>query len=403
MLPIASYNKHEVKTVQKACSYLFSADKIFDFKFLKTINEFILKQAYLKQIKYCHPETSRGDSEARKKKKLEFLNKARQSYDFLLNTVNNNSAIETATSSNSKIIAVGGAKGGIGKSMFTANISVYLASKGFKTIAIDLDLGGANLSLYLGEKFILERTINDFLSKKFDSLTDIAIQSKYGPIMIGGDSSELGAANIHYTRKIKLMKAIRELQADYIILDLGGDTSYNMLDFFLLADCNLVMTTKDSAAYIGAYQFLKTAVYRKFNRISGPEAGEEMLTDKNLSTIIKESTQSGSHVQSISELLKKIAEFDPLDLPAVLNVLINFNPYLIVNRVTRAVEAQQVVQSIKSLTQKALSIQIDCPGVINRIPEIEDNLRNFAPMITRKPTGQLARDIDKIARNIEIM
>lgn len=38
------------------------------------------------------------------------------------------------------IIAIGGAKGGIGKSIFAANLGVFLASKGKRTVLVDLEL-----------------------------------------------------------------------------------------------------------------------------------------------------------------------------------------------------------------------------------------------------------------------
>ncbi|MCB2181826.1 MAG: AAA family ATPase [Desulfobulbaceae bacterium] len=403
MLPINTYTTQEIKTIQRSCAYLFPPEKVFDLKFLKQINDFLLQQAYLQKVKYCHPEASKTDSEKRKNKKLQYLRKARQSYDFLLERVKLG-AFEKTPAPKSKIIAVGGAKGGVGKSMLAANLSVYLAASGYKTVAMDLDLGGANLALYLGEKYIMDRTVNDYLNKKFPSLTDILVQSRIGPMIIGGDSSELGAANIHYARKLKLIKAIRELDADYVVLDLGGDTSYNMLDFFLLGDFGLVMTTKDSASYIGAYQFLKTALYRKLNRISGPEAGDEKITDSLLAQLLKDATQSSGKpvVGSITELLQRVTEHDPLDVPLVLRAIIDFNPYLIVNRITNPVQAQQVMQTITSLAAKTLSVPIANPGSIRKIPEIEDNLRNFTPLVAQNPNGKLAADIGHIVTNLGI-
>jgi flagellar biosynthesis protein FlhG len=60
------------------------------------------------------------------------------------------------------IIAVGGSKGGIGKSVFSANLGIHL-SKEHKTVIIDLDLGGANMHFYLGHNKVLKKNINDFL------------------------------------------------------------------------------------------------------------------------------------------------------------------------------------------------------------------------------------------------
>ncbi|MFH1217977.1 MAG: AAA family ATPase [Pseudomonadota bacterium] len=404
MLPIKTYHKQEIKEIQRACSYLFPPEKIFDLKFLKQINEFILKQSYLKQIRYCHPAASVGDPQSRLDKKLLYLQKARAAFDFLV------ARLKTETTNNvvrpkGKIIAVGGAKGGIGKSMFSANLSVFLARKGYRTVAMDLDLGGANLTLYLGDKYILDRTINDFLDKKVPSLSAIMIPSRYGPMMIGGDSSDLGAANIHYAKKMKLIKAIRDLEADYIVLDLGGDTSFNMLDFFLLGDYGLVLTTPDSASYIGAYQFLKTALFRKLNRVSGQEAENDRIDDKALADLLQNSTQSSDHpaVRTISELLQKVTDHDPLDLPLALQPIIDFNPYLVVNRAKNATQSQQVTQTITSLAEKTLSIHIESAGSIRKFPEIEDNLRNLAPLVAQNPNGKMARDISNIAANIGLL
>ena len=54
--------------------------------------------------------------------------------------------------SSKKIIAVGGAKGGVGKSMLSANLAVGLALLGQKVVLADLDLGGADVHLYTGVK-----------------------------------------------------------------------------------------------------------------------------------------------------------------------------------------------------------------------------------------------------------
>ena len=112
------------------------------------------------------------------------------------------------------------------------------------------------------------------------------LNTKYGPLLIGGNSSQLGNANINFMRKLKLMKAIKNLDADFIIIDLGGDTSYNIIDFFLLADHGIVMTTCDPASYLDAYNFIKTALYRKLNRLFGPESKYKAQKDQALEQFI---------------------------------------------------------------------------------------------------------------------
>jgi len=57
-----------------------------------------------------------------------------------------------------------------------------------------------------------------------------------------------------------------------VVADLGGDTAFNVLDFFLTADSGIVMTTSEPAAYLEAYAFIKVALYRKLARMFGPES-----------------------------------------------------------------------------------------------------------------------------------
>ena len=49
-----------------------------------------------------------------------------------------------------KIIPIASGKGGVGKSLLAANLSVALAEAGKKVILTDLDLGASNLHIFLG-------------------------------------------------------------------------------------------------------------------------------------------------------------------------------------------------------------------------------------------------------------
>jgi flagellar biosynthesis protein FlhG len=148
-----------------------------------------------------------------------------------------------------KMIAIGGAKGGIGKSLFVANLGVFLSQLGKRTVVVDLDLGGANLHLFMGV-WSLTRRIDDFLTLKVPTISDIMTPTKYGPTLIGGGGGKLGSANLHFSRKLKLLRALKTIDADYVILDLGGDTTYNILDFYLAADQGFVLTTCEPASYL---------------------------------------------------------------------------------------------------------------------------------------------------------
>lgn len=403
MLPINSYSQIQLNEVQKACSYFFPPKHIFDISFLRNIDRKILNDVCLRKSRQVQQIlNSRKDAHSLNKIKS-YLDNMKQSYALLSAVVNGE--MPNMSAGRGKIIAIGGAKGGTGKSIFATNLSVFLSQKGYSTIAVDLDLGGANLALYLGEQYILDRTINDYLRKKYVSLEEIIIQSSYGPGLIGGDSSELGAANIHYAQKIKLVRAIKSLDADFIVLDLGGDISYNMLDFFLLGDYSLVISTRDSASYIGAYQFIKTALYRKINRLSYSVSEDEKDIDPRLCSILKKCTVANGQPmsQSILSLLDSVVENDPFDIPQVLKMIISFNPHLILNKTPSILHANQVANTISDLAKRYLSIAINCPGHINKYSEIENNLRNNIPLVAQDPEGNMAKELSKIVDNLGLI
>jgi Mrp family chromosome partitioning ATPase len=52
-----------------------------------------------------------------------------------------------------KLWAIGGGKGGIGKSVFTLGLAISLARLGKKLILVDGDLGGANLHTLMGVRY----------------------------------------------------------------------------------------------------------------------------------------------------------------------------------------------------------------------------------------------------------
>ena len=50
------------------------------------------------------------------------------------------------------ILAVGGGKGGVGKSVISTMLALFLARMEKQTILMDVDLGGANIHTLLGIK-----------------------------------------------------------------------------------------------------------------------------------------------------------------------------------------------------------------------------------------------------------
>lgn len=403
MLLIDHLSHTELQEIRTACSYLFSPELAGSDEFLKNLELRSVKNAFRQEAKRYHPDIRGDEPEYMLKRRTERFVKIKESYEILKDYFPEEERPVTGQdTSRRKIIAVGGAKGGIGKSILAANIGVFLSYKGRRTVLVDLDLGAANLHLYIGETY-LKHNINDFLSRRSPTLKKIMVKSKYGPYLIGGDSSQLGAANIQFVRKQKLLREIKNIEADYIILDLGGDTSYNIIDFFLGAEHKLVMTTCDPASYLDAYSFIKVSLYRRLNRIFGPESELRGQKDQDLERIINEATMSysGNKVDRIEELMERIDKEQPWNLSLINKELKDFHPNLIVNMTADSSNVMEVVNRIQEVSQRMLSIKVGYLGSIPYQEEIKSSAMDLVPVTAKYPKGVFSKIIRDMLDNIE--
>ncbi len=300
-----------------------------------------------------------------------------------------------------KIIAIGGAKGGVGKSILAANLGTFLARQGKKTVLLDLDLGGANLHLYMGV-WALKHRINDFLDKKVSSLEEIAVQTPHGPLLIGGGSSQLGAPNLPFVRKLKLIRAVKKLSADHIIIDLGGDTSFNILDFYLVADTGLVMTTCDPASYLDAYLFIKMGLYRRLARLFGPESGWHKLRDETVKRVIDDflSQPGGANGHGIGHLLERIDAEAPAKSYLVKNAVESFRPRLLVNMAKNPSETRDLVARLQKVARRMLTVEVDFAGALPLDSKVAQSAHELVPDVVSNPGGVLAGFLKNFCRKL---
>ena len=296
------------------------------------------------------------------------------------------------------IIAVAGAKGGVGKTMFVANLGVFLSSRGFKTVVADLDFGGANLHLYLGPHFPSKQNIMTFLSKRGLTLKDVMTRSDYGPYLIRGTSSELGAANLEFKKKLRLIDSLRDIDADYLILDLGGDMSRNTLDFYLMADFGVVLTTPHPASYTSAYDFIREALYRKLKRAFSPESPLHNERDTALEDIIAEITPFSENegIGSVSDLLEVIKNTVPEKVGLIMRILDDFRPCLVLNKVPQYNNVHYIPAMVQESAKKWLSKEVKFLGSISDQSEIEKSIFEQVPVLSMFPQGQLVLEMEYI-------
>jgi flagellar biosynthesis protein FlhG len=288
------------------------------------------------------------------------------------------------------IIAVGGAKGGVGKSALAANLAVGLALLGQKVVLADLDLGGADVHLYLGVKS-LPKTWNDLLDKKVNSIEDIVTPTPFeGLKLIGGDSSKLGSENLPYAQKRKIMRHLREIEGDYLILDLGGNTSYNALDFFLFADHKIVISGTEPASILDSYSFVKVAFYRFLERFFS-----EHNSLKDLGQKIKDGSWERSKDLSLDYIFEAVRERDEAAYNKIRKQHDQFRVSLVVNMAEHRKDFQ-IAESMQHVLKEKCFLNVGILGTIPFDKLARKAAQSFTPIIVEYPKCQPSKAIHQM-------
>ncbi len=288
------------------------------------------------------------------------------------------------------IIAIGGGKGGIGKTVMTASMGVGLASLKREVINVDADLGGANLHTVMGiEK--PAKTLHNFLNKECKDLNEIVIE--YPPLenlkVICGASGSMGAVSLPFFQKLKLIRHLKKIDTDFIILDLGAGTSYNVLDLFLTADIRIVLINPDPLSILEGYNFIKQVFYRglikEFKQYNGP-----------LEIIKRQaSEETFKSTMTVEDLLEKVTGLDNKVGKEMEVFLERFHIKLLMNMMQDPNDETNGL-AVKVAAQDLLSLNIEYIGAVHKDDTVRRSLENMVPFISFDPKSQASRDLAEI-------
>ena len=86
----------------------------------------------------------------------------------------------------------------------------------------------------------------------------------------------------------------------------------------------------------------------------------------------------------------------PQSLPVLSEAILTFNPNLIVNRVPPNYNVSQIVDRIREVATKMLSINVRYLGCISYQKEIELSARNLVPVVSKSTDCDLAKNMSQI-------
>ncbi len=293
------------------------------------------------------------------------------------------------------IVAVGGGKGGSGKSFLSGNLGIMLAAHGKRTLLIDVDLGGANLHTMIGVSYP-RVSLSDFVSKEVASLEDIVIPTAMPNLyLISGARNSLDMANLHYKQKMRLLKFIPKLPYEYIVLDLGAGTSFNTIDFFMISDYCLFVTTPEPTSIENVYRLIRAIYLRKIKYVLNEEDFKVFL-DRFLDR------HTGIKLDFLADLLAVLHRKDPEKAMIMKQTLQSLEFKLVVNQ-HRKQDRPDLGQLMSTLARKHLALKMDFWGNISFDDRVHTAICSKVPFIQKYPYTQTATDLREICDSVMLL
>ncbi len=181
-----------------------------------------------------------------------------------------------------RVFAITGGKGGVGKSMIAVNLAALYARRGARALALDGDLGMADLNLLLG--LAPTKSLLDVLQGT--PIEEILLEA-HGVHLLPALNGSFQLANIDASAREVLFTAVDSLSERFntLVIDTGAGIGENTMAFASAAADVIIVATPEPLSIADAYACLKVLATRHGlthafllpNTVRSPSEGEEMI------------------------------------------------------------------------------------------------------------------------------
>ena len=252
---------------------------------------------------------------------------------------------------------------------------------------IDADLGAPNLHTFLGVPKA-DVTLADFVDRHVPQLTDVVTKTPYrGLNLVAGSHERLFMANLSHLQKQKLLRHIKGLDGGRTIIDIGGGTNFNCIDFFPISDLPVVVVNPDPASTENAYQFLRSVSLRVL---------KSSIRHFEIENMIKDAAKSRGGVPTIPGFLDVVRSYNSEYGDLLTEELDRFRPCLIVNKL-RTEDDAVLGTSMVHLVKKYLGVSISFLGAVPNDDTASFSLKRLTPYVFAHPNSKTTYALKVIA------
>lgn len=273
-----------------------------------------------------------------------------------------------------RIVAVGGGKGGVGKSLISTNLAVSMARSGARVVMLDADLGAPNLHTMFG---IMRppRTVEDFLAGRSASLDEVALATPIAGLrLICGAEGALGSGRITPETKERLLEQLARLDADCLVIDVGAGVNIDTIDFFNAADTRLVVMVPEITSLQNGYAFLKIALFRRFQlAVAGMGASQKLAA-----AFGDDAFEIGSTMDRVSTFFAMLEDEVPELVASFRLLLQEFNARIVGNMLHTAAD-RNALFAMQRMMRDRLGLEVDVVAGVSHNARVRSSVNSGRP------------------------
>jgi len=220
-------------------------------------------------------------------------------------------------------------------------------------------------------------------------------QEKTGFSFLPGDNLIPGTANMPFLRKRKMMKELEDLDADYVIMDLGAGSSYNTVDMFTAGALGFIVAIPEPTSILNAYSFLKTAVYRLMSQAFKAKSPERLAVHQ---FFCKPAAEEGGS-KGLELLLKSLIESNPKAGERVQLALSRLQPRVVINML-RSSDDANLAARLRQVCGKQLDVRVAYVALTPWDDAVRQSVINRKLIMASEPENPYSKAIDSLAKKI---
>ena len=306
-----------------------------------------------------------------------------------------------------RLIAVGGGRGGVGKSVIAESLAVYFAQLGKPVILIDADPTGANLHAHFGLSASRKEPSLDGPAPGHadrgaggargagseDSWNDSLLTTAVPGLRLlpaAHDSIDV-PMSLRSSRKSRWLSRVRALPAEYLVVDVGPGHGPVAVDLLLAADLAIVVSVPEPPAIETTYRFIRAAFVRRVRRA--------LLPDKFRLGLFERALRQIGYLPAPIELVRALTKVErELALLAWIEAK-RMRLHLVVNQ-TRVRADQDLGQQMCDLSTRHYGVALDELGHVEHDDTVWLAVRRNRPLLIDSPASKAARNVERIARRV---